>query len=95
MVWKKWPKVRPFIEYVRLLEVANGLTVQIGSLEGKGLEDQRQGDLMQRPWTDTWEHAKCADFCIVCSPPPENICYGRGTEPPGGHNDSARCRGLR
>lgn len=37
---------------------------------------------MQRPWTDTWEHAKCADFCIVCSPPPENICYGRGTEPP-------------
>ena len=38
----------------------------IGSLEGKGLEDQRQGDLMQRPWTDTWEHAKCEDFCIIC-----------------------------
>ena len=66
LVWKKWPKVRPFIEYVRLLEVANGLTVQIGSLEGNGLEDQRQGDLMQRLWTDTWEHAKCEDFCIIC-----------------------------
>ena len=23
----------------------------------------------------------------------ENICYGRSTEPPGRHNDSARCRG--
>ena len=36
LVWKKWPKVRPFIEYIRLLEVANGLTVQLGAWKEKG-----------------------------------------------------------
>ena len=36
LVWKKWPKVRPFIEYVRLLEVANGLTIQLEAWKEKG-----------------------------------------------------------
>ena len=36
LVCKNWPKVRPFIEHIRLLEVANGLTIQLEAWKEKG-----------------------------------------------------------